>query len=72
MPKFGPIRRSELVRYLKKAGFSDLQGKGKHKYMVRGAMKLTVPNPHRGDIDLKLLGIVLRQSGISREEWEAL
>jgi predicted RNA binding protein YcfA (HicA-like mRNA interferase family) len=39
--------------------------------MVRGDLVLTVPNPHRGDIGIGLLKILLRQAGISRAEWEA-
>ncbi len=31
-----------------------------------------VPNPHRGDIRHKLLAALLRQAGITREEWEKL
>jgi hypothetical protein len=30
---------------------------------------LTIPNPHRRDIGLNLLSIILRQAGISRREW---
>jgi predicted RNase H-like HicB family nuclease len=31
-----------------------------------------VPNPHRGDIGRNLLSRILRQAGISRDEWEQL
>ena len=72
MPKFGPVSRKDLVYYLRKLGFSDPRGKGKHQYMQRKSIKLTVPNPHRGVIDVRLLNIILKQSGISREEWEGL
>jgi predicted RNA binding protein YcfA (HicA-like mRNA interferase family) len=72
MPKVGPISRKDIVYYLRRLGFSDPQGKGKRQYMRRGATKLTVPNPHRGIIDERLLNIILKQGGISRNEWEAL
>lgn len=39
--------------------------------MVRGDVVLTVPNPHRGDVGIALLKIILKQAGISRAEWEA-
>jgi len=39
--------------------------------MVRGAVVVTIPNPHRGDIGVGLLKLVLEQAGVSRKEWEA-
>ena len=45
---------------------------GKHQYMVKDELKLTIPNPHKGDIVVGLLNRILRQAGITREEWEAL
>jgi predicted RNA binding protein YcfA (HicA-like mRNA interferase family) len=38
--------------------------------MRRGALKLRIPNPHEGDIGPALLKEILRQAGITREEWE--
>jgi len=40
--------------------------------MQKGNLVLTVPNPHRGDIGVGLLTMILRQAGISRAEWEWL
>jgi hypothetical protein len=45
---------------------------GKHPYMIRGALVLTMPNPHRREIGSDLLVRILRQAGISRDEWLAL
>lgn len=72
MPAFGPIKRSELVRYLKQLGFSGPYAGGKHEFMVKNSLKLRIPNPHRGDISKGLLAEILRQANISREEWESL
>lgn len=33
---------------------------------------MRIPNPHQGDISRGLLTRILRQAGISREEWEKL
>jgi hypothetical protein len=38
--------------------------------MVRGNTVLTIPNPHRGDIGVGLLAVIVRQAGITRREWE--
>lgn len=40
--------------------------------MIRDDFRLTIPNPHRGDIRPALLARILRQAEISREEWEDL
>jgi hypothetical protein len=40
--------------------------------MVKGMIKLRIPNPHEGDIAPDLLARILRQAGISRTEWEKL
>jgi predicted RNA binding protein YcfA (HicA-like mRNA interferase family) len=72
MPPFGPISRSNLVRALRKAGFEGPFAGGKHAFMVRGNLTLSIPNPHRGDIGRDLLSRILRQAGVSREEWNRL
>lgn len=49
MPQFGPIKTSDLVHYLRQAGFDGPFSGGKHSYMVKGQLKLVVPNPHHGE-----------------------
>jgi hypothetical protein len=39
--------------------------------MIRGDLVLSVPNPHRSEISVDLLVRILRQAGISREDWLA-
>ena len=72
MPPWKPIRRRALVVALRRAGFSGPYSGGRHEFMQKGTLVLTVPNPHRGDIGIGLLTMVLRQAGISRREWEDL
>jgi len=38
--------------------------------MVCGDVVVTIPNPHRAQIGIGLLARVLRQAGVSRQEWE--
>ena len=40
-----------------------------HEYMSRGLLEVRIPNPHGGDISVDLLQKILKQAGISREEW---
>jgi len=72
MPSFGPIKRADLIRALRQAGFEGPFTGGKHQFMVRGELRLVIPNPHAGEIGRELLARILRQAGISREEWEQL
>lgn len=70
MPAFGPVSRRDLIRVLRALGFDGPYSGGKHEFMVRGDVTLRIPNPHRGDIGRELLARILRQAGISRDEWE--
>ncbi len=37
--------------------------------MKRGKFRLIIPNPHRGEIDPALIKEILKQAGISVEDW---
>ncbi len=69
MSVLGPISRKDLVRSLRKMGFEGPYSGGKHQFMIKGDVTLTIPNPHKGDIGRELLARILRQAGISRKEW---
>jgi predicted RNA binding protein YcfA (HicA-like mRNA interferase family) len=72
MPKVGPVKRDDLIYYLRKLGFEGPLAGRKHRVMKMGMIQVTIPNPHVGDISVGLLRKILRDSNISREEWEAL
>jgi len=72
VPSFGPIKRSALIRYLRQLGFEGPYSGGRHQFLVKGELKLYIPNPHHGDISRSLLARILRQAGIERDEWEQL
>lgn len=69
MADLSPISWANLVRRLNKLGFDGPYQGGKHPYMMRGELVLTIPNPHRRDIGVALLSRILRRAGISKEEW---
>jgi predicted RNA binding protein YcfA (HicA-like mRNA interferase family) len=69
LPKLKPISHNELLRGLRSFGFDGPFAGGRHLYMIRGNLRLTVPNPHREKIGIHLLMRILRQAGISKEEW---
>jgi predicted RNA binding protein YcfA (HicA-like mRNA interferase family) len=70
VPLFGPIKRLDLIRYLRQLGFEGPFSGGKHQFMVKGEVTLRLPNPHRSDISKELLARILRQARIGRDEWE--
>ena len=72
MPAFAPAKRKELINALKRAGFEGPFAGGKHEFLVKGNLRLTLPNPHQGEISKDLLSRILKQASISRKEWEAL
>jgi predicted RNA binding protein YcfA (HicA-like mRNA interferase family) len=72
MPAFGPIKRKDLLRALKKAGYEGPYAGGKHEFLIKDNLRLTLPNPHVGEVGKDLLARILKQAGISREEWEKL
>lgn len=72
MPALGPIKRKDLIRALKQAGYEGPFAGGKHEFLVKGNLRLTLPNPHSGEVGKDLLSRILKQAGISREEWEKL
>ena len=72
MPTFGPIKRKELIYYFRQVGFSGPCSGGKHQFMLKGHLRVRIPNPHKSDIGKNLLMRILREAGIDREEWEKL
>lgn len=72
MPRFGAVKRKDLVRFLKQLGFEGPYSGGKHQFMIKGDITLRIPNPHQSDIGKELLTRILRQAGIERAEWERL
>ena len=72
MPSFGTVKREVLIRCLRKYGFEGPYSGGKHPFMVKENLTLTIPNSHQKDIGRELLARILRQAGVSKEEWEDL
>ncbi len=72
MPPWKPLKRRELIAGLRRCGFSGPYSGGRHDFMLKGDVVLTIPNPHRGDVSIGLLAVILRQAGIGRKEWERI
>jgi predicted RNA binding protein YcfA (HicA-like mRNA interferase family) len=69
MSKLTSVSWNDLVKRLRQLGFEEPYAGGKHPQMRRGDLTLIIPNPHQGDISVGLLPRILRQAGISGQEW---
>ncbi len=67
MPKLPLVSGTEVVRTLERLGFIVLRQKGSHIILRRGPTGCVVPN-HR-EIKTGTLSGILKQSGVSAEEF---
>jgi len=68
MPK--NISWRKFAQKLRHLGYEGPYGGGRHLIMKKEDIRLVIPNPHRGDISKSLVAKILRDIGISREEWD--
>ncbi|HEY5298346.1 MAG TPA: type II toxin-antitoxin system HicA family toxin [Verrucomicrobiae bacterium] len=69
MPKLPRISGSEIVRALQRLGFEVVRQRGSHIIMRRGSSGCVVPN--HLEVKVGTLAGVLRQAGVSTEEFIA-
>lgn len=70
MPKNISLRK--LIQKFHKFGFDGPYSGGRHLFMVKGELKVRIPNPHGKDISVDLVSEILNQAGISNEEWDGI
>jgi hypothetical protein len=39
--------------------------------MAKEGRRIRIPNPHKSDIGRSLLAMILKEAGISKEDWES-
>jgi hypothetical protein len=67
VPQFGPIKRQDLIRYLRRVGFAEPYSGERHQFMVSGDVTIWIPNPHQRDIGRELLtGYFARPTSVER------
>jgi len=64
------LSRKDLIRKFRVLGYSGPLSGRKHQFMIKGSQKIRIPNPHVGDITPSLVKEILRQAGISSQEWD--
>jgi predicted RNA binding protein YcfA (HicA-like mRNA interferase family) len=73
MPVINPLSRKELIDKLRILGFEGPFRATRHQYMIKGKHKIFIPNPHGGkDIGIPLLNKIIRQLGVTNEEFSNL
>lgn len=72
MPALRPIKQKELIHFFRKLNFSGPFSGGRHQFMVKGDLRVRIPNPHSGDIGKNLLRQILKEAEIKPEIWEKL
>lgn len=70
MPK--NISWRKLVQKFRRLKFDGPYSGGRHLFMVKGELKVRIPNPHGKDISVDLVSEILNQAGISNEEWDGI
>jgi predicted RNA binding protein YcfA (HicA-like mRNA interferase family) len=70
MAKLGSVKRKDLISKLKLLGFTGPYSGGKHQFMIKDKLRLTIPNPHQSDIGINLLSKILQQASVTKEQWE--
>jgi len=65
-----PVSIRILIKKFRKLGFEGPLSGGRHRFMKKGALKVSIPSPHGTDvIGAPLLKEILRQAEIDQDEW---
>ena len=70
MPK--PISRRELIRRLRISGWQGPFPGKRHQFMSKEGHRISIPNPHRGDLDWTLVKQIVQQAEINPGDWDKL
>ena len=72
MPKLGVFSGADLCRILGRHGFIAVRQRGSHVVMQKqgNSTTITVPIPMHREIKVGTLQSIIRQSGLSRNEFE--
>ena len=67
-----PLRARDIIRKLERAGFALNRQRGSHaRYVHPDGRGVTVPM-HPGDVPVSVIRSIMRQAGLSEDEWERL
>lgn len=67
-----PIKRRIFIEKLSALGFGGPFPGSKHEYMEKGAHRIFIPNPHKGEIGVVLLRLIIKELGITSDKFNQL
>lgn len=67
--KLSPVSCKEFVTRMKELGFEGPFSGGKHPKMRKGDLAIISPNKHESEISIGFLKRLLKQAGITEEQW---
>lgn len=60
----------KLIQKFRRLGFNGPYSGGRHLFMEKGALKVHIPNSHKGDISKYLVKEILKQASIAPDDWD--
>jgi predicted RNA binding protein YcfA (HicA-like mRNA interferase family) len=74
MPRLSPLKAREVIEKLRALGYEGPHPGGRHSRMVHKASGRIIPIPMHGskDVSIGLIRAIIREAGITVEEWLAL
>lgn len=66
-----PFSAREILRRLLKAGFIEVRQSGSHKVLRHPDGRMTYVAMHPGDVPTGTFRAILKQAGLTREEFDA-
>ncbi len=74
MSGLSPLKPTEVIRRLRRLGFVGPVPGGKHVRMVHPESGRIIPIPMHGgrDVSVGLIRAIIREAGITTDEWNAL
>lgn len=74
MPKLTPLKSNEVIRKLRALGYNGPIPGDRHVHMVHYASQKIIPVPSHGnkDVGVGLLRKIVRDAGVSADDWQKL
>lgn len=72
MPPLKLIKRRDLIYNRKQLGFDGRYSGKRHQFMLKDSLRLTIHNPHQGDVSANFLAKILGQAKVDINDWENL
>lgn len=71
MPRLSPLKARDVIRKLRALGYLGPVAGGRHMHMYHIGRDHTIPIPMHGskDIDVPMIRTIIREAGITVEEW---